>query len=133
MTPEKPMKNLAIARRAAACAFMCALALGSSGCIRSRVTITSEPPHAEVVWLGEHRGVTPITIPFEWYWHYDIALEKEGYEKFEVIERFRTPPWFLMPLDLIAELIPIPIPDHRRRHYVLKPKAEDPLAPQQGS
>jgi hypothetical protein len=127
------MIDLRFAGRAARLAMICVLAAGLGGCIRSRVTITSEPSQAEVVWLGENRGVTPITIPFEWYWHYDIALQKEGYEKFEVIERFRTPPWFLMPLDLFAELIPIPIPDHRRRHYVLKPKAADPLAPQQGS
>ena len=40
----------------------------------------------------------------------------------EVVERFRTPPWFLMPLDLLMEVIPVPIPDNRYRHYVLEPK-----------
>lgn len=98
---------------------------GLTGCIRSRVTITSEPSQAEVVWRGEHRGVTPITIPFIWYWYQDFTIEKDGYEKMEVVERLRTPPWFLMPLDLFMEIIPIPIPDERERHYVLKKKEEE--------
>ncbi|MBI3736380.1 PEGA domain-containing protein [Candidatus Sumerlaeota bacterium] len=101
--------------------------MGLSGCIRSRVTITSEPPHAEVTWRGEPRGVTPITIPIKWYWYYDFTIEKDGYEKMERVERFRTPPWFLMPLDLFAEIIPIPMPDNRYRHYKLTKKQEQPF------
>jgi hypothetical protein len=92
-----------------------------SGCIRSRVNITSEPSAAEVIWRGQPYGATPITIPFIWYWYYDFSLEKPGYKKLDVLERFRTPPWFLMPMDLIMELIPIPIHDTRNRHYVLEP------------
>lgn len=104
-----------------------ALCFSLTGCIRSRVTITSDPPQAEVTWQGDPRGVTPITIPFKYYWYYDFTLEKEGYEKMEVIERLRTPPWFLLPLDLFAEILPIPFSDHRERHYVLKKKDDSPL------
>lgn len=107
-------------------ALVVALVAPLTGCIRSRVTITSEPAGAEVFWRGERRGPTPITIPFEWYWHYDYRLEKEGFEPVEVVDRFRTPPWFLMPLDLLMELVPVPIPDNRRRHYVLKPAERTP-------
>src|SRR5256885_962031 len=78
-----------------------------SGCIRSRVMITSEPTGAEVVWRGKPYGATPITIPFIWYWYYDFTLEKPGYKPLDVVERFRTPPWFLMPLDLPMEMLPI--------------------------
>jgi hypothetical protein len=92
------------------------------GCLRSRVQITSEPAGAEVIWRGKPYGATPVTIPFIWYWHYDFALEKPGYETVEVLERFRTPPWFLAPFDLFMEILPIPIPDNRERHYVLKPR-----------
>lgn len=105
-------------------------ALAATGCIRSRVEITSEPSQAEVIWHGEPRGVTPITIPFIWYWHHDIVIEKPGYERLEVVERFRTPPWFLMPLDLFMEILPIPIPDHRTRHYVLTPETSHEQEPQ---
>lgn len=103
---------------------MTTLSCMSAGCIRSRVKIDSEPSGAEVIWRGQPYGATPITIPINWYWYYDIALEKPGYERLETIERFRTPPWLLMPMDLIMELIPVPITDTRRRHYVMTPLTE---------
>ena len=94
-----------------------------TGCIRSRVHITSQPSGAEVIWRGEPYGATPVTIPFLWYWYYDVAIEKPGFQTLEATERFRTPPWFLAPMDLLMEMIPIPIPDNRKRHYVLQPAA----------
>jgi len=100
-----------------------AILIPATGCIRSRVHITSDPEGAEVTFRGEPRGATPITIPFIWYWYYDFTLDKPGYEHKEVLERFRTPPWFLMPLDFFMEILPIPIPDTRERHYVLQKKA----------
>jgi hypothetical protein len=113
-------------RRRGAWVAMLALAGLLAGCanggIRSRVQITSEPSGAEVIWRGQSRGATPIMIPFTWYWHYDVAVVKPGYKRIEVDEHFRTPPWFLMPLDLFAEMIPIPIHDTRYRHYVLEPQ-----------
>lgn len=100
------------------------LLAGSSlltGCIRSRVKITSEPSGAEVIWRGKPYGATPVTIPFIWYWHYDFALEKPGYKRLDVVERFTTPPWFMVPLDLFMEIIPVPFTDTRERNYVLEP------------
>lgn len=109
--------------RLAATTVVLALALAlATGCIRSRVRITSEPNGAEVLWRGQPRGVTPITIPFIWYWYYDLALEKPGYQRLKTTERFRTPPWLLFPTDLLAEMLPLPIPDTRHRHYTLEPE-----------
>lgn len=102
--------------------------LATTGCLRSRVVITSEPSDAEIVWRGEPYGATPVEIPFIWHWYYDYEISKPGYEKIEMIERFRTPPWALFPLDFILEVVPIPITDTRRRHYVLKP-IEDVVGP----
>ncbi|MCE5231519.1 PEGA domain-containing protein [bacterium] len=99
-----------------------AVAILGAGCIRSRVVIHSEPEGAEVIWRGKPYGATPVTIPFIWYWHYDYSIEKPGYKRINIDDDyFRTPPWFLMPTDLIMELIPIPIPDTRTRTYVLEP------------
>ncbi len=111
------------------CALSLLVALATcTGCIRSRVIITSEPPDATVHFKGAgeemRRGETPVTIPFIWYWYYKVRVEKEGYEPVEAIERFRTPPWFIFPLDFFAEIIPIPFTDTRERHYVLTPLAE---------
>jgi hypothetical protein len=101
-----------------------AVALSLTGCIRSRVAMTSEPSGAEVIWRGQYRGVTPIEIPIIWYWYYDYSVEKEGYVPIEKVERFRTPPWFLLPVDFFAEIIPFPFPDRRERHYVLEEEVE---------
>ena len=121
----KPMKGRTACRIHQGWALPGCLLLGVclllGGCIRSRVQITSEPNGAEVIWRGQPYGATPVTIPFIWYWYYDFALEKPGYHRTEVFERFRTPPWFLIPMDLFVELLPIPIHDTRHRHYELEP------------
>lgn len=119
--PNIPLRALAPALLAALAA------LPLSGCIRSRVRITSDPPQAEVIFNGEPRGVTPIEIPFIWYWHHEVIVQKEGYVTSVTDEHLRTPPWFLLPLDLFAEIIPVPIPDTRERHYTLEKVAEKPL------
>lgn len=125
----KPAPLQPVFRRLALMLLIAAPALALTGCIRSRVLIDSVPSEAEVIWRGDPYGATPVTIPFLWYWHYDIALEKPGYKRMETIERFRTPPWFLMPFDLLMEIIPIPIPDTRERTYVLEPLEEGPAMP----
>jgi len=99
---------------------LAALLLTDTSCIRSRVRITSEPSGAEVKFQGVYRGETPVTIPFIWYWYYDVDLAKEGYQPLHAVERFRTPPWFYFPFDFFADLLPIPISDTRTRHYDLK-------------
>ena len=104
--------------------FLAVLLAAETGCIRSRLKITSDPPGATVRFQKEVRGETPVIIPFTWYWHYDIELDKEGYEGMHVLEHLRTPPWFIFPLGLFAELLPVPIPDNRERHYVLVPLSE---------
>lgn len=93
----------------------------ATGCIRPRVIITSEPSGAEVIWRGKPYAATPVTIPFIWYWYYDFSLEKPGYKRLDVMERFRTPPWFEAPLDLVMEMIPFPFTDTREKHYVMEP------------
>jgi hypothetical protein len=105
------------------------LLLPATACIRSRVIIESEPPGATVKFHREVRGETPITIPFIWYWYYEVELEKEGYEPLRTVERFRTPPWFIFPLDGIMELMPFPITDTRKRTYQLKPLAKPTETP----
>lgn len=91
-----------------------------SGCIRSRVVVTSQPSGADVTVNNVYRGRTPITIPFGWYWYYDFEIEKQGYQKTRIQERFRAPLWCWMPLDLVMEAIPLNFYDTKHRKYVLK-------------
>ena len=65
------------------------LIVATSGCIRSRVIITSNPSDADVTFNRAYRGRTPIEIPIIWYWFYEVKLEKEGHEPLETQERFR--------------------------------------------
>jgi hypothetical protein len=93
--------------------------LTTSGCIRSRMRITSSPTRADVFVNDVHYGRTPVEVPFTWYWHYKIELRKEGYEPVARIERLRTPVYFLIPFDLIMEMMPFPITDTKKLDYEL--------------
>ena len=92
-----------------------------TGCIRSRVIVTSQPSGADITMNGVYRGQTPITIPFGWYWFYDFEVEKEGFQKLESRERFKAPVWFYIPFDLFLEAMPFRIYDTKRLNYSLVP------------
>ncbi len=119
-------------RKGPATATLCILAICAlaSGCIRSRVIVTSEPPGADVTLNGLHRGRTPIEIPFIWYWYYDFELTEEGYEPLVARERFHAPVYAAFPpLDLLSEAAPVVFRDTRRRHYTLVSRATPAPAP----
>ena len=109
--------------------FLAAVVLVGAGCaggIRSVAHIDSQPSGAMVTVNYVERGRTPIDIPILWYWHYQIELEKEGYDKIVKDERFYAP-WYaaIPPFDLIVEAIPIPIRNTYRRSYTLTPKESE--------
>jgi hypothetical protein len=95
--------------------------LAAAGCIRSRIVVESEPSGAAVKFDNQDYGDTPVTIPFIWYWYHDVEVSKEGFEPSKASEYLATPPWFLFPLDLFAEAIPVPFYDTRHFKYTLKP------------
>lgn len=99
------------------------------GCIRSRFVLTTEPSEAAVYFQGEYRGKTPVSIPFIWYWYYNVRVEKEGFQTVKKVEYLPPPPWFVMPLDLIGEILPIPIPDNHYRHYKLQATTQSDQQP----
>ena len=99
------------------------------GCIRSRIIIDTVPSGATVYFQNQERGDTPIVIPFLWYWYYDVRVEKKGFKTVEKIEFLPPPPWFVVPLDFVAEALPIPIPDNHRRRYVLEPLPQEGAVP----
>jgi hypothetical protein len=98
--------------------------LVSTGCIRSKLNITSEPSGAAVTVNGETYGRTPVSVPFIWYWYYDVQLKSKGYETLNVRERMYAPPYFYIPLDLFFELLPFPVYDNRYRHYYMTPRVD---------
>jgi PEGA domain len=95
-----------------------------SGCIRKMATITSEPGCAKVWINGVYRGETPVEIPYNWNWYYDIRVVKEGYEPYCIRERFYAPGRHLVPVDFVAEIAPVRSRESQWRHYLLVPEKE---------
>ncbi len=106
-------------------ALACAL-LASTGCIRQRLIIRSQPPGADVLINNQRAGYTPYDAPFLWYGWYRLTLLKPGYDRLEDKVLLRSPWYFWIPLDLVAELLPVPIHDTRELNYELKPSAAAP-------
>ncbi len=98
--------------------FVTCLLLGSclmtSGCVRRRMTIRSNPSGALVFVDDQRIGVTPVSTTFTYYGTRKIQLFKDGLEPQLVKQRF-TAPWYQLPvLDFISEnLWPFEIRDER--------------------
>jgi hypothetical protein len=114
------MRPFAFAAVAAA-SLLAALA----GCVERTITITTEPPGA-LVWLNDREvGRSPVDVKFDYYGTYDVRLEREGYERQMTTGKADAPGWEFIGLDLVAELLPIPLHSRVRWNYVLEPERKD--------
>jgi len=90
--------------RRMATAWLCALLVLATGCVRRELEILSRPPGATVTFDGrvlEER--TPIRFPFTWYGTHEVVLVKEGYHRERLVAHIK-PPWYeRFPLDFFAE------------------------------
>ncbi len=103
------------------------ITLASSGCVRSSLTIKSNPTGALLFIDGQLLGETPVTIDFDHYGHHEILLrlptsvtsELKYAPKREVIEV--SPPWYLLfPFDFFVDFFyPVPIHDHHEFSFDL--------------
>jgi hypothetical protein len=99
---------------------------GVGGCVEQTMTITSKPSGALVYLNDDEFGRTPITRPFTYYGTYDVRVEHEGYEGLKTTGVVIAPWWNWVPLDLAAAILPLPLKDHQRLHYDLKPASTQP-------
>ena len=113
-----------IARRILPALAASVLVLACTGCIRRMATITSEPCGAKITMNGVFRGATPVEVPYEWNWFYDIKVEAPGFQTQTVRERFYAPPQHWIPFDLVTELLPLKSRESQWRHYRLSPTPE---------
>ncbi|MHC4498322.1 MAG: PEGA domain-containing protein [Planctomycetota bacterium] len=79
-----------------------------AGCVERRLTINTEPQGAIVVLNDEEIGTSPVTVSFEWYGDYNVAIRKEGFETLKTHRKLKTPWYDAFPFDFFAQLI---IPD----------------------
>ncbi len=107
--------------------------LSATGCVRSKVVVTSDPPGADVHMNDVHLGRTPVEMPFTWYWYYDFQAELDGHETSVTRERFRAPVWLWPPMDLVMEAMPFHVHDTKRVHFDLAPVSDLPAPEFAGS
>jgi hypothetical protein len=93
----------------------------TAGCVEQLLTVQSDPPDALVELNGQEMGRTPVTQHFTWYGTYDVILRRENYQTLKTTAKVIAPLYQWVPLDLISELLPIPLKDHHVVHYTLTP------------
>lgn len=93
-----------------------------AGCVLREFEIASRPPGAKVTFDGRLLDQrTPVRMPFTWYGHHEIVLEKEGYHRERLLVLVK-PPWYeQFPIDFFAEnLWPGWVNDVRTYPFVLE-------------
>jgi len=109
----------------------CALAavLASTGCVRRRLTVRTNPPGAQVFVDDQEIGVTPCSASFVYYGTRKITVMKDGYKTETLFQRI-NPPWYeIPPLDFVSEnLISRELRDERIVDVQLAPEE---IVPQQ--
>jgi hypothetical protein len=97
----------------------------ASGCVKRKLTVTSEPSGALVTLNGQEAGRTPFTTDFRWYGFYDVEVRREGSKTLITRERIIAPWWQWVPFDLMAELVP-GATDRQSMHFKLEPADAKP-------
>jgi hypothetical protein len=103
--------------------------LPSSGCVRRRLNVRTNPPGALVYVDNQQIGTTPCSVDFVYYGTREIRLVKPGFETLTVNQPIPTP-WYEYPgIDFISEnLVPTKIRDNRTVTYNLAPQVIVPTA-----
>jgi hypothetical protein len=103
------------------------LMISAGGCVRRSLTVRSQPPGALVYLNGVEVGRTPVTRDFLWYGVYDVELRRDGYETLKTRGKVIAPWWQWVPIDLVAELLPLH--DRRELAYSMRPISEAAVDP----
>lgn len=95
------------------------------GCVERKLTINTEPQGAVVFLNDEEIGESPATVNFEWYGHYRIRINKEGYETLKTHRNLKSPWYDEFPFDFFAQIvIPSRIVNSYEWTFELSPKKQ---------
>src|SRR5207247_335185 len=98
------------------------LLLTLNGCTSRGLTISTEPPGAEVSINRRVVGTSPVRVGFEHYGTYRLEIRMDHYETLVKEEKVNPPAYGYDPLTLVADnFIPARLDDEILLHYVLKP------------
>lgn len=105
------------------CVLLSVLLSASSGCVRRRLTVRTNPPGALISVDNQIIGTSPAATPFTYYGTREIRVERDGFRT-ETLKRRFNPPWYeLPPLDFITETLwPFEIRDERVVDVELVPR-----------
>ena len=108
--------------RRTACVLLAAAAALLTGCVERRFRVETNPPGAYVTVNNKPIGPSPVDVPFLYYGHYDILIQKEGFETQRIRQHIPAPWYAYPPFDLLVEnFIPVEIEDFRVFCYEMKP------------
>lgn len=97
------------------------LAACASGCVRRTLSITSDPPGAQLIVNGQPAGRTPAELAFSHHGTYRVELRKKGYRPVLDALRLRRKPYEYPVADFVSEVLwPGTIRDRRAAHYQLR-------------
>jgi hypothetical protein len=102
--------------------------VASSGCVRRRMMVRTNPPGATVSIDNQVIGTSPAASPFVYYGTREFRIEKDGYRS-ETIRRRFNPPWYEFPvIDFVAETLwPGEIRDERIIDVEMVPLTREPI------
>jgi hypothetical protein len=107
---------------------MLAVVVATSGCVRRRLTVRSNPPGATVYVDDQEIGETPVSTAFTYYGTRKIQLVKDGYETLTVKQKFKEPWYQIPPLDFVSEnLVASELRDERIVDFELEPQRVVPV------
>ena len=95
-----------------------------SGCVERKLTINTEPQGAMVVLNDEEIGNSPVTVSFEWYGDYNVAIRKVGFETLKTHRKLKAPWYDGFPFDFLTLLNPERTVDEYEWTFELEPKKE---------
>lgn len=106
---------------------LCLVTLATTGCVRRRLMIRSNPPGATVYVDNQLVGTTPCATDFVYYGTREIRLVKPGFETLTVSQPIPAPWYQVPPLDFVSEvMVPRKIQDFRTLSYNLNPQVMVP-------
>ncbi len=96
-----------------------------NGCVQRKLTINTKPQGAVVILNDEEIGTSPVTVSFNWYGDYNVAIRKEGYETLKTHRKLKGPWYDAFPFDFFAQIVnPERIVDSYEWSFELKEKQQ---------
>ena len=103
--------------------------IASTGCVKRRYTIRTDPPGAAVFVNGEEVGTSPVSKSFTYYGTREVTLVADGYQTQKVLQPVDAPWWDNGVTDFFTEnLLPLTLRDEREFQFRMVPAQNPPTA-----